>query len=138
MTPPPIGFVAGAFGQVIMQATELPPFLMGVVVSVLVGVALTLPISSAAICSVLGLTGLAGGAAVAGGCRQWGVFGAMRFQGDGRGGWGGRAGRARSANQRGVFAEGDVKGRPYQYAKAAGEGLVAAYSAHAFLQENRA
>ena len=40
---PPIGFVASAFGQVIMQATELQPFLMGVVVSVLVGVALTLP-----------------------------------------------------------------------------------------------
>ena len=64
MIAPPIGFVASAFGQVIMQATELQPFLMGVVVSVLVGVALTLPISSAAICSVLGLTGLAGG----GGC----------------------------------------------------------------------
>lgn len=67
---PPIGLAASAFGQLIMQATELQPFLMGVVVSVLVGVALTLPISSAAICSVLGLTGLAGGAAVAGCCAQ--------------------------------------------------------------------
>ena len=53
-------------GKVIMKATELQPFLMGIVVSVLVGVALTLPISSAAICAAFGLTGLAGGAAVAG------------------------------------------------------------------------
>ena len=83
---PPIGFVASAFGQVIMQATELQPFLMGVVVSVLVGVALTLPISSAAICSVLGLTGLAGGAAVAGCCAQMVGFAVMSFK---ENGWGG-------------------------------------------------
>ena len=49
----------------IMWATELQPFLMGILVSVFVGIALTLPISSAAICAALGLTGLAGGAAVA-------------------------------------------------------------------------
>ncbi len=54
---PPIGTAASAFGMVIMKATELQPFLMGILVSVLVGIALTLPISSAAICSVLGLTG---------------------------------------------------------------------------------
>lgn len=48
------------------MATELQPFLMGIVVSVLVGIFLTLPISSAAICHALSLTGLAGGAAVAG------------------------------------------------------------------------
>ena len=65
---PPIGGAASAFGQLIMRTTELQPFFMGVLVSVLVGIALTLPISSAAICSVLGLTGLAGGAAVAGCC----------------------------------------------------------------------
>ena len=65
---PPIGRAASAFGQLIMRATELQPFWMGILVSVLVGIALTLPISSAAICSVLGLTGLAGGAAVAGCC----------------------------------------------------------------------
>ena len=57
---PPIGGAASAFGQLIMRTTELQPFFMGVLVSVLVGIALTLPISSAAICSVLGLTGLAG------------------------------------------------------------------------------
>ena len=39
-----------------------------------------------------------------------------------------------STNLKGLFAAGDVTGRPYQYAKAAGEGQVAAYSAHAFLQ----
>ena len=44
---------------------------MGILVSVIVGVALTLPISSAAICAALGLTGLAGGAAVAGCCARW-------------------------------------------------------------------
>lgn len=53
-------------GKIIMSATELQPFLMGIVVSVLVGVALTLPISSAAICMMLGLSGLAGGAATIG------------------------------------------------------------------------
>jgi uncharacterized membrane protein len=53
-------------GNLIMSATELQPFLMGIVVSVLVGVALTLPISSAAICMMLGLSGLAGGAATIG------------------------------------------------------------------------
>ena len=83
---PPIGLAASAFGQLIMQATELQPFLMGVVVSVLVGVALTLPISSAAICSVLGLTGLAGGAAVAGCCAQMVGFAVMSFKENGLGG----------------------------------------------------
>ena len=57
-------------GNLIMWATELQPFLMGILVSVVVGMALTLPISSAAICAALQLTGLAGGAAVAGCCAQ--------------------------------------------------------------------
>ena len=83
---PPIGTAASAFGMVIMKATELQPFLMGILVSVLVGVALTLPISSAAICSVLGLTGLAGGAAVAGCCAQMVGFAVMSFR---ENGWGG-------------------------------------------------
>lgn len=67
---PAIGAAASAVGSVIMWATELQPLLMGVLVSVLVGIALTLPISSAAICAALNLTGLAGGAAVAGCCAQ--------------------------------------------------------------------
>ena len=59
---------------------------MGIIVSVLVGVALTLPISSAAICAALGLTGLAGGAAVAGCCAQMIGFAVMSFRENGIGG----------------------------------------------------
>lgn len=77
---PPIGTAAGAFGTVIDNATRLQPFWMGIAVSVLVGVALTLPISSAAICQVLGLTGLAGGAAVAGCCAQMVGFAVISFR----------------------------------------------------------
>ena len=77
---PPIGTAASAFGIIIDNATKLQPFWMGIAVSVLVGVALTLPISSAAICSVLGLTGLAGGAAVAGCCAQMIGFAVMSFK----------------------------------------------------------
>ena len=62
-----------------MWATNLQPFLMGILVSVLVGIALTLPISSAAICAALGLTGLAGGAAVAGCCAQMVGFAIISF-----------------------------------------------------------
>ena len=53
---------------------------MGIAVSVLVGIALTLPISSAAICAALGLTGLAGGAAVAGCCAQMVGFAVISFK----------------------------------------------------------
>lgn len=77
---PPIGGAAQAFGRVIDDATRLQPFWMGIAVSVLVGVALTLPISPAAICSVLGMTGLAGGAAVAGCCAQMVGFAVMSFR----------------------------------------------------------
>ena len=77
---PPIGSAANAFGLLIDRATKLQPFWMGIAVSVLVGVALTLPISSAAICAVLGLTGLAGGAAVAGCCAQMVGFAVMSFR----------------------------------------------------------
>ena len=77
---PPIGGAASAFVQLIMRTTELQPFFMGVLVSVLVGIALTLPISSAAICSVLGLTGLAGGAAVAGCCANMVGFAVLSFR----------------------------------------------------------
>ena len=73
-------------GQLIMWATELQPLLMGILVSVLVGMALTLPISSAAICAALGLTGLAGGAAVAGCCAQMVGFAAMSYKENGVGG----------------------------------------------------
>lgn len=77
---PGIGAVASSVGQLIMWATDLQPFLMGIVVSVLVGIALTLPISSAAICAALSLTGLAGGAAVAGCCANMVGFAVMSFK----------------------------------------------------------
>lgn len=77
---PSIGTVASSIGKAIMWATELQPFLMGMVVSVLVGIALTLPISSAAICAALSLTGLAGGAAVAGCCAQMIGFAVISFK----------------------------------------------------------
>ena len=76
----PIGKAAMAVGNAIMWATELQPFFMGILVSVLVGMALTLPISSAAICAAFGLTGLAGGAAVAGCCAQMVGFAVMSFR----------------------------------------------------------
>ena len=76
----PIGAAASAVGQAIMWATELQPFFMGIIVSVIIGIALTLPISSAAICAALGLTGLAGGAAVAGCCAQMVGFAVMSFK----------------------------------------------------------
>lgn len=77
---PGIGAAASSLGSVIMWATELQPFFMGMIVSVLVGIALTLPISSAAICAALGLTGLAGGAAVAGCCAQMVGFAVMSYK----------------------------------------------------------
>lgn len=76
----PIGAAASWVGQLIMLATELQPFFMGIIVSVVIGVALTLPISSAAICAALGLTGLAGGAAVAGCCAQMVGFAVMSYR----------------------------------------------------------
>ena len=69
---PPIGTGANYVGTLITEATKLQPFWMGI--------ALTLPISSAAICSVLGLTGLAGGAAVAGCCANMVGFAVMSFR----------------------------------------------------------
>lgn len=82
----PIGAAAQAVGYAVMMATELRPFFMGIVVSVIIGMALTLPISSAAICAAFGLTGLAGGAAVAGCCAQMIGFAVMSFK---ENGWGG-------------------------------------------------
>ena len=82
----PIGTAASYVGHLIMMATELQPLLMGIIVAVLMGMALTLPISSAAICVALGLTGLAGGAAVAGCCAQMVGFAVMSYKENGMGG----------------------------------------------------
>ena len=63
-----------------LLVTPLVTIFLGIAVSVLVGIALTLPISSAAICHTLGLAGLAGGAAVAGCCAQMVGFAVMSFR----------------------------------------------------------
>ena len=77
---PALGAAASAVGTFIMWATDLQPFWMGILVSVTIGIALTLPISSAAICAALGLTGLAGGAAVAGCCANMVGFAILSFR----------------------------------------------------------
>ncbi len=80
---PAIGTAASSVGNLIMWATTQQPFVMGILVSVIVGMALTLPISSAAICAALGLTGLAGGAALAGCCAQMVGFAVMSINENG-------------------------------------------------------
>ena len=80
LTAPAIGTAASSVGEFVEWATVLQPFWMGILVSVVIGVALTLPISSAAICAALGLTGLAGGAAVAGCCAQMVGFAVLSFR----------------------------------------------------------
>lgn len=77
---PSIGAVASSCGKIIMWATKLQPFLMGIVISIVMGCILTLPISSAAICAALGLQGLAGGAALAGCCAQMVGFAVMSYK----------------------------------------------------------
>ncbi len=65
---PPVGALASLLGSLVMKATALAPLPMGILVAAMMGIILTLPISSAAICAALGLVGLAGGACVAGCC----------------------------------------------------------------------
>ena len=74
-------------GSLINNATKLNPFLMGITVSVLVGCALTLPISSVAICVMLGIDGLAAGAATAGCCAQMIGFAVISYKDNGLGGF---------------------------------------------------
>lgn len=83
---PPIGTAASALGNIIMWATNQQPFLMGVLVSAIMGIVLTLPISSAAICAALGLVGLAGGAAVAGCCAHMVGFAVASYRENGTNG----------------------------------------------------
>ncbi|MBE6602641.1 MAG: PTS sugar transporter subunit IIC [Ruminococcaceae bacterium] len=90
---PYIGDAVGVFSKVISFAMTQQPLIMGMLVSVVVGIALTLPISSAAICAALGLSAiaatntesatglaLAGGAAIAGCCAQMVGFAVMSFK----------------------------------------------------------
>lgn len=73
-------------GKVVMMATEMQPFFMGIVVSVIVGMVLTLPISSAALCMMIDLSGLAGGAATAGCSAQMIGFAVISLKENGMGG----------------------------------------------------
>ena len=77
---PWIAFAMYWLGDFINTATELRPFLMGIIISVVVGIILTLPISSAAICAMIGISGLAGGAAAAGCCAQMVGFAVISFR----------------------------------------------------------
>lgn len=82
-TGPWISKAMTAIGGFIITCTELQPLWMGILVSVVVGICLTLPISSAAICASLGLIGLGGGAATAGCCAQMIGFAVMSFKANG-------------------------------------------------------
>ncbi len=83
---PLIAFLMYWLGYFVNYATTMLPFLMGIIISVVVGIILTLPISSAAICAMIGISGLAGGAAVAGCCAQMVGFAVISFR---ENGWGG-------------------------------------------------
>lgn len=80
---PPLAAFSRILGAGISRATELQPFLMGIVLSVSVGLLLTLPVSSAAIAIILGLSGIAGGAATAGCCAQMIGFAVISWRDNG-------------------------------------------------------
>lgn len=83
---PYIAYAVYYIGDFVNTATEMEPLLMGIIVSVVIGVALTLPISSAAICAMIGIAGIAGGAAAAGCCAQMVGFAVISFCDNGFGG----------------------------------------------------
>ena len=77
---PAVAYIMFYLGNFINTATELHPFLMGIIISVVVGIILTLPISSAAICAMIGISGLAGGAAAVGCCAQMVGFAVISYR----------------------------------------------------------
>lgn len=77
---PAVAFVMYWLGYFVNYATTVLPFLMGIIIAVVVGIILTLPISSAAICAMIGISGIAGGAAVAGCCAQMVGFAVISFR----------------------------------------------------------
>ena len=83
---PPVGALMSGLGNLIMTATDMQPFLMGIILSVIVGLALTAPISSAALCIMLDLSGIAAGAATVGCCAQMVGFAVISFRENGIGG----------------------------------------------------
>jgi uncharacterized membrane protein len=83
---PAIGWCMVKVGEFIMMATELQPFLFGIIVAVVVGLVLTAPVSSAALCIMLELSGLAAGAATVGCCAQMVGFAVASYKENGVGG----------------------------------------------------
>ena len=83
---PLIGWLMIKLGDVIITATEWQPFIFGIVISVIVGLVLTAPISSAALCIMLDLSGLAAGAATVGCCAQMVGFAVASYRENGVGG----------------------------------------------------
>ena len=77
---PTVSYVMYWLGYFINYATTIMPFFMGIIIAVVVGIILTLPISSAAVCAMIGISGLAGGAAVAGCCAQMVGFAVASFR----------------------------------------------------------
>ncbi len=83
---PAIGWCMIKIGEFIMLATEWQPFIFGIIVAVVVGLVLTAPVSSAALCIMFDLTGLAAGAATVGCCAQMVGFAVASFKENGVGG----------------------------------------------------
>ena len=84
---PAVDYLMKGLGIIIMDATQLRPIFMGIIISVIVGLVLTSPISSAALCIMLDLSGLAAGAATVGCCAQMIGFATISFKDNGIGGW---------------------------------------------------
>lgn len=84
---PPISSFMTELGSLIGWATDQHPFVMGIVISVLMGMFLTLPISSAAIGVALGLSGIAAGAATVGCCANMIGFAIASYRENGFGGF---------------------------------------------------
>ena len=80
MCGPYISRVTTILGELIQFATAQQPFVMGILIAVLMGIFLTLPISSAAIAVIIGLSGIAGGAAVVGCSAQMVGFAVMSYR----------------------------------------------------------
>lgn len=83
---PPITTLMTGLGDIVNWGTEQQPLLMGIVVSVVMGIVLTLPISSAALGIILNLQGIAAGAAVIGCCCNMIGFAVASYRENGAGG----------------------------------------------------
>ncbi len=80
VTSPYIAVAMFYLGEFVNNATDLMPLPMGIVIAVVVGIVLTLPISSAALCAMINIGGIAGGAAVVGCCAQMVGFAVISFR----------------------------------------------------------